>query len=70
MLCFYFSPVYGNSFNISSVLGDITRDENGYITVAKATTMSYVINFNFTIQGGYEVSSLYTLYLYQVQASY
>ncbi|XP_013382604.1 protein patched homolog 1 [Lingula anatina] len=38
------SPVFFNDYNVSKVLGAITKDANGKIISAEATTMTYFIN--------------------------
>jgi Niemann-Pick C1 protein len=49
------SPVYGSNYNVSSVLGEMTRDGSGDIIAAKATTMTYIIKYNISVDGGEEV---------------
>ena len=47
---FYFisSPVYESEYNAEDVLGRITRDSNGRIYKAKATTMTWFLDVSDT----------------------
>lgn len=40
---FRFSPVYYTNFDVTTVLGDITRNEDGNITAAKASLIQWFL---------------------------
>ena len=67
-----YSPVYYKNYTVENVLGKITRDGNGDITGAEATTMTYFLDVNDAFDvpevrpavGQFETPVLHTLNLY------